>query len=312
MKFSSLQDYYKHYKTLSDLPGETNPLYLKNVYLNISTGIILDRWGTIIAESSIGPGRIRRSGLLGVKKPSKMKVLGSGSTIYCKSAKSGYYHWLVECLPRLIELSKTEKDCTIYLPQLNGIYKQALQIIMPENIKVVHTNDEWIFFEEFTLIPFYAKPGKGFISKSFRTYLFEKLHLKGVDSSVNKIFFSRRNAQKRKIINEDQFFKKYLEPKNFKRINLEDFQFTEQLRIINDSCVVIAPHGAGLSNLIGANKDCKVIEIISTDQRPMRFFSSLCQSIGLDYLQYTIKNKVGRHDDYTITDTDALEIVGLL
>ena len=68
--------------------------------------------------------------------------------------------------------------------------------------------------------------------------------------------------------------------------------------------MIIAPHGAGLSNLIAANQDCCVLEIITSLDRPMRFYSDLCKSISIDYQKMIIEHPVGRHDDFKLSTND--------
>ena len=282
------------------------------VYLNVKTGLLVNKRGEIIGESSIGFGRIKRSGLLGSKKPPKdVPVKNFGTTIFCKSAQGGYYHWLIECIPRLFFLSKEEQlHFPVYLPKQKGNFEEILQALKPKECQVYYSEHEWIFFRKFLLLPFYALPGKGYIPSAFRQAALATLNLQADDRFADKkIYISRRKAPKRKPLNEEEFFNDTLKPFGFEWYELEDYSFRDQASIVNSSKIIVAPHGAGLSNLAFANTSAKALEIISVESRAMQFYKCLCDSIGIKLNQYLIQQPVGRHENYYLTDFDSEHIL---
>src|SRR5690606_843707 len=64
---------------------------------------------------------------------------------------------------------------------------------------------------------------------------------------------SRKNAIERRIINEDELFKK-LEIHHFRRVYLEELSFIEQVTLFYGAEKVIAVHGAGITNIIYGKK----------------------------------------------------------
>jgi hypothetical protein len=291
-----------------DTPLLTNKQVLNNVYLNVKTGLLLNASLELITESSIGPGRIKRSGLLGAKKPPKdVPVKNFGTTIFCKSAHDGYYHWLIECIPRLFFLSDDDqRHYPLFLPKQNGVFKEILQTLKPKQCQVQYSEHKWIFFKEFLLLPFYALPGKGYVPSAFRQAALRTLSLRENGPYADKkIYISRRKAPKRKPLNEEEFFYDTLKPFGFEWYELEDYSFRDQATIINRSKIIVAPHGAGLSNLVFANASTKVLEIISVESRAMQFYKCLCDSIGIKLNQYLIQQPVARHENYFLTDIDS-------
>ena len=78
----------------------------------------------------------------------------------------------------------------------------------------------------------------------------------------NKILISRRKALSRRIFNEDEVMKA-LTPLGFSAYILEEMSFTEQIRLFAQAEMIIAPHGAGLVNILYAEK-ASVIELFGS------------------------------------------------
>lgn len=271
----------------------------ENVYLHVPTGTLYKKNFGIISDSKIGWGRIRRTGLLHTKKPEfkKVKKIDFGSTIYCGSSKSGFYHWLIECIPRA-ELLKN--NIPVFLPELSILNEKILNSIYPD-LNVKYEKSEWLYFEKFSLPLFYALPGKGYIPNNFRKRILSKINYK---KDIDILFISRSKAQKRRILNEEFLIKKVSNNRKVKNVSLELYEFDRQLEYVNRSKLIIAPHGAGLSNLVAASNNAIVLEILPSNDRPMDFYKCLCKSIKVDYHSVLIENLVGRHSNYSLSCND--------
>ena len=83
------------------------------------------------------------------------------------------------------------------------------------------------------------------------------------DENINanrKIFISRKDASSRTITNEEELIN-FLKNDNFEIINLSEKKFTDQVKIFNSAKLIVAMHGAGLTNLLFCKSNTKVIEI---------------------------------------------------
>jgi capsular polysaccharide biosynthesis protein len=100
----------------------------------------------------------------------------------------------------------------------------------------------------------------------------------------NKIYISRRDSSYRRIVNEGELEER-LQELGFAIIQLSRMSFPEQVRCLASASLVVAPHGAGLANLIFCRAGTKVVEIMP-EAYILPCFASLSQVCGLDYQVY--------------------------
>jgi Capsular polysaccharide biosynthesis protein len=77
---------------------------------------------------------------------------------------------------------------------------------------------------------------------------------------LNRIFVSRKLAVKRHLINEDEFMP-LLRKNNFRKVYLEKMSIMEQVELFRTASHVIAAHGAGLTNVLFAPAEARILEI---------------------------------------------------
>jgi capsular polysaccharide biosynthesis protein len=81
-------------------------------------------------------------------------------------------------------------------------------------------------------------------------------------TGFERLYISRASASKRKLINEVEVMH-YLHRFGFRSVTLETMPVTEHARLFASAKAVVAPHGAGLTNLMFCQPGTKVIEIFS-------------------------------------------------
>src|ERR1035437_3029876 len=74
-----------------------------------------------------------------------------------------------------------------------------------------------------------------------------------------RLFVSRRNAAKRRLVNEQEI-EALLQADGFETVVLEGMPVVEQARLFAGAEIIVAPHGAGLANVV-FSRNAKVIEI---------------------------------------------------
>jgi capsular polysaccharide biosynthesis protein len=84
------------------------------------------------------------------------------------------------------------------------------------------------------------------------------------------VFISRRKTGKRTIANEDEL-ERLLSLHHFETHFMEEYSLAQQARIVREAEIVVAPHGAGLANLLFARPQTRVIEIV-----PAGRYNSTC------------------------------------
>ncbi len=75
-----------------------------------------------------------------------------------------------------------------------------------------------------------------------------------------KIYISRAKTPGRNL-NIEEDIENYFKKNNFEIIYLEEYSFIDQIKIIKQSEYIVTRHGAGLINVIFANKYSKIVEL---------------------------------------------------
>ena len=94
-----------------------------------------------------------------------------------------------------------------------------------------------------------------------------------------KVFISRRKALGRRISNENEVIEA-LKPKGFVTYVLEKMSYIEQVKLFAQAKVIVAPHGAGLTNLIFADNPI-ILELFGAYVG--REFANLARGMGFKY-----------------------------
>jgi hypothetical protein len=96
-----------------------------------------------------------------------------------------------------------------------------------------------------------------------------------------KIYISRRDSQFRRMKNEE-VVESHLAAKGYEILQLTGMTFADQVDLFRSADEIVAPHGAGLSNIIFCQKGTKVLELTShTYFNPC--FARIAQVLELDF-----------------------------
>lgn len=99
-----------------------------------------------------------------------------------------------------------------------------------------------------------------------------------------RIYISRRDTSYRRMVNEDKL-EALLTAKRYEIVTLSDMTFADQVNLFRACDEIVAPHGAGLSNLIFCQKGTKVLELTSHAYvNPC--FARIAQVLGLDFTMH--------------------------
>lgn len=122
--------------------------------------------------------------------------------------------------------------------------------------------------------------------------------LRGMEKAPfpKKLAIARRSG--RNIINHGEIYR-ILEDNGFTKLYCEDFSFADQVEIFKNAEYIVAPHGAGLANIVFCKPATKILEILSPRylNNCFRKISSYC---NLDY-----RNIIGEGNVCLIGDRDA-------
>ena len=187
------------------------------------------------------------------------------TVVIAQEGSSNYYHWMVEVLPKLALLEENNIDYDrIFVSQFLPFMRQTLDLFGIKQEKIFEAQSNTYIEAQELIVP--SAPALScYTPKWIIEYLREKLMLKS-EQVVSDLFFSKRvfvsrkKASYRRIINEDAVFGLF-EKEGFVRYYLEDLTILEQVYLFHNAEIIVAPHGAGLVNLIFAEPHALIIEL---------------------------------------------------
>ncbi|MEJ8802714.1 glycosyltransferase family 61 protein [Pontibacter sp. H249] len=280
-------------------------VHLRNVTFLGNSGAVVQE-GKLVVESVFDVSRLAKSPAF--KTPAlllpKYKSGLYTSVLHLPWAENNNYHWFFDCLPRLYFLLNTVQE------SIKIIMRSDLPLYQLDTIKFIladYPQAELVFIgkhekwqlEEFILPSFMANPQSGFLPQPVGQWLQEKIW-RGykVQAGVPKkrIYVSRANARTRRVLNEQELLP-ILAKYNVEVVRAEELTYQQQVQLFFDAEVVVAPHGAGLTNLLFSER-CKVLELHPANLIKTHYFL-LCKGFGFEY-SAVVGTAGDRLEDYTV------------
>lgn len=264
----------QHYKSLPDTQFR-RILCISNSILNPKTGIIwLDN--QILRESTLWDTTD-----LTQWEP-KPKFYKSIHGIYSSMPDNGYFHFLIEDLPRFIQVRNLNRQAHTIIGSSSKYIIQAINILNPDNhsLEVSPVKVENLYVSEKIHGRLFTIYDLSILKSTFSPYINQNMNKKiFVSRKVTGKFKTNKRGLERKLIIES-IFVNY----GFEIIYFEDIDFLEQIILSSSANCIAGFHGAGLSNMIWAS-NIKIIEI--TGNRKMRHFEHLAYICSHNYNLYS-------------------------
>ena len=136
--------------------------------------------------------------------------------------------------------------------------------------------------------------------------------------ATRRLFVSRRDSGRRNLINEDAVFAE-LEPLGFERVVPGELAVVEQIAVFSGARIIVAAHGAALTNMIFTPPGATIVELTSGATEHMNLFRKLARSteqrvITIVSEDYPVPaGEVNYHTDYRV-DAQAVRaaVAGIL
>lgn len=224
--------------------------------------------------------------------------------------QNNYYHWLIDYLPRLIAWRDT--------PGMSAM-KIAIGGVLPAYMQAAITR---LGIASERIIPIDAKYpthfGDAYVPSAYSSYgAIHPLAIESVqallgpqrsgsrpsESAPDRIFISRGDARKRRILNEAAVAERF-ERRGFTKVSLEGMSLEAQITLFSQARIIAGPHGAGLTNMIWAPRGAQILEF-HAPVPSMTHFKLLAQGLGHrhDTLLGTLAPGAGPEDrdaDYSL------------
>jgi capsular polysaccharide biosynthesis protein len=273
--------------------------------------------------------RDRRNESLFVSTRSETRSIERG--IDMLSFTTSYYHWLVDGVPRILDLIDDGIDLDQYpliLPPLEMFQRQLLELlgISPDRQVVTVRNGDWCHVRECVFptanFPFaapalddYWTQSNGHTLRRIRERILARLPITTVENSTasKRIYISRDKALRRKFtVDTEATVRSILESEGFQTIFLECLPWAEQVRLLSGAEFIAGLHGAGLANVLFSK--CGTLLEIQNPLEARAYFALMARELQMNYA-YIIGGLSGHSsnfDNITIDPQALRDMLGRL
>ncbi len=278
--------------------------------LNIQSGMLATSDNKLVCESDLTRERWAKNRLLhGRVKPAK-RLSGRYTSIWHHNGMK-YYHWILDCLPRTWVLKhwQGEKPHLIMPGSLPESYRRMLAWCAPDDMPITYLDDAyWVQPDYFVFPSFVTNRNSGYLPPEAREYLQARFYTAAQIDEERRydtnIYISRSRAAHRRLTNESEITS-LLKEYDFHIYNLEDTTVEEQVRLFYHARLVVAPHGAGLANLLFAGEKARVLELFGS-RLALTWYLFLAESMQQTYFHLFARDlgNKGQYDDFSIDPND--------
>lgn len=185
---------------------------------------------------------------------------------HAMSATRGIYHWLVDRVPLLAWMFQDGITLpTILLRDTAPKFERnTLDLLGLKGLEVQSVGDA-VFVKRLLLsrVGFHGLVDWEPIAPVLDTLKAEALKLAQKENVElpKKVYISRRDAARRKLVNEEEL-ETALAARGYVSVLLSEIPLWHQIALMSQADSIIAPHGAGLAHLMVAKRGCEVFEIL--------------------------------------------------
>lgn len=176
---------------------------------------------------------------------------------------SSHYHMLIESLPLLLHALKFYPNLKLLLPTKYPKYLNLVFDKLNIDSSRLIISDNPIMVKTAILIPKHET--SGFVPNEDLCVLknfFEQFIDKTSNAYPDKIYISRAKSVNRQLGCEKEL-EEELKKIGFSVLYFEELTLPEQFNYIYHAKFIVAPHGAGLANMIMGKPETKILEMLS-------------------------------------------------
>lgn len=222
--------------------------------------------------------------MLSALKLPRVNRLHGNLTVVGETYASSYYHWLFQAIGRLCYVKKKfplEQIAHFGVSHMSaGFQRDTLRLMgIPDN-KLVPLTASSHLAPDTIVVSAWTGSFDPTIAEFLRDTFLPHL-VTSAQPGPKRIYVSRRRCHSRHILNEEEVLEA-IGRCGFQTVFCEDLSFMEQMALFHGAEAVLAPHGAGLSNIVFCKPGTKVVEIFNDGWRP-EIFWQLSEAIGLEH-----------------------------
>lgn len=227
-----------------------------------------------------------------------------------------YWHWITDGLQKIKVLEEAgfqigAFDWILVNLETNNFQRPSLELMGVPMDRVVNTNAHPHLRVEHLTAPSWSEQSGVYDADDLnwlRSRLLKRT-VHGGKAFPKRILISRESAVYRRLLNEKELLEE-LRSADFEPISLEQLSFEDQITLFHNAEAVIAPHGAGLTNILFCQPGTRVVEIVNP-QFAHQMFYYMASVSGLDY-RYSTASSSGHREPQKQHLTADVKTIGKL
>ncbi|MWV44483.1 DUF563 domain-containing protein [Paenibacillus sp. HJL G12] len=193
----------------------------------------------------------------------RLEQIGGTTAALAFCGGHNYFHWMYDVMARwgmLIESGITYDRIIVNANPYGAFVQETLAMLGLSDEKVIRTHPSLYLQSERLIVPSMLMSAH---YPKWATSMLRKLFLPHQATNMRvheRLYVSRKKASVRRVVNESEVTD-FLSDLGFCGLLLEEMSVAEQIALFASARVIVAAHGAGLSNLAFCQPGTKVIEV---------------------------------------------------
>ena len=203
-----------------------------------------------------------------------------GAIAFASDVSSNYYHWIFDdlCRMELIELFPELSRLPLLYPTHGPPFVGETLEMLDWPGGLLPIGPAINRFRRLHVPSLFWPEDAGAIARSNLEWLRKRFAKWRKGDGAKRVFLARGTASRRRVLNEVELLAR-LEGYGFVALQLEDMSVRDQIAALSSAEIVVAPHGAGLTNLAYCPEGVSVVELASEGSltMPVTGRSLFCQ-----------------------------------
>ncbi|NET27533.1 glycosyltransferase 61 family protein [Okeania sp. SIO1I7] len=253
-------------------------------YINVGVTAVITSENKLVSEVST---RNTELTIPSSELPSIYNIEGTVALLSIKWGKNNYFHWMFDIVTRiyLLLLSNLKIDKFVVNQCQKKFQRETIESLGISQDKIIESEIYPYIQAERLLVPSFSySDGKYLRIPKWGCYFLRNSFLDAKETryyQTERIYISRKEASRRRVVNEEEVIS-FLDKFGFENITLESISVVEQAALLANAKVVIAAHGAGLTNLVFCSYGTKVIEFFAPEYI-VKYYWIVSNVCGLEY-----------------------------
>lgn len=241
------------------------------------------------------------------------QVDGTVVSLTTRGCAINYYHFLYDSIARIGVLESTGPgdDIDAYVVPHAARYQRQLLELAGIHATLVQPRRGLTVVADRLLVP--SNPNWALQAPPDSVaWLRDRLRPSRAGGSPRRLYLTRGSAPNtRRYCEEDELWPE-LERRGYTRVDPGTLTVQEQIDTFADAEIIVAPHGAGLTNVTFSPPDVRVLEMFASTYVHLGLWS-ICEALGAQY-RYLIADgprgsNSGVHDDVSIPAQRVIAVV---